>query len=233
MQNLIKKAHISSTHFSRTTTREHCDAVQHLWVRWFYSKIYRSRAHAFSRQRQLDSKGLIYKDYHEGWYSVSDECFYTSLQVTRKSAEKDGDSEDYYVSTETGSRVEWMQEENYKFRLSTFRDFLASHFTAQQDAVYPSQQRTDLLRVLNEPLEDLSISRPSSRLEWGIPVPNDSSHTIYVWIDALTIYLSSIGYPWPSGEALHHAGWPVDLQIIGKDILRYVFLLASLNHNFL
>lgn len=127
----------------------------------------------------------------------------------------------YYISTETGSRVEWTQEENYKFRLSAFRDSLLEHFKSHPDAVFPQQHYLDVLTALNGPLDDLSVSRPRSRLSWGITVPNDPEHTIYVWIDALTVYLSATGYPWKAQGALKEA-WPPNLQIIGKDILRYV-----------
>ncbi|RDX55359.1 hypothetical protein OH76DRAFT_1339186 [Lentinus brumalis] len=202
-RNLTKKADVSCTRFTRTTERQHCDAVTHLW-------------------KELDSKGLIYKGSHAGWYSVSDETFYPPTQVAR--AEKDG--VEYYVSTTSGSRVEWQEEENYKFRLSAFRETLLSHYSAHPEAIYPPQHHTDIVASLQEPLEDLSVSRKRSRLTWGIPVPNDSEHTIYVWIDALTTYLSSVGYPFPpsgvegvpSGTA---QGWPPNVQVIGKDILRF------------
>lgn len=127
----------------------------------------------------------------------------------------------HYISTETGSRVEWTQEENYKFRLSAFRDSLLEHFKSHPDAVFPQQHYLDVLTALNGPLDDLSVSRPRSRLSWGITVPNDPEHSIYVWIDALTVYLSATGYPWKAQGALKEA-WPPNLQIIGKDILRYV-----------
>ncbi|PCH40722.1 hypothetical protein WOLCODRAFT_150754 [Wolfiporia cocos MD-104 SS10] len=198
---LVKKADVSATQFARTSDREHCDAVQHLWC-------------------QLDAKGLIYKGRHSGWYSVSDECFYPELQITRQSAPGE---DDYYVSTETGSRVEWMEEENYKFRLSAFQSALRDHFVSHSDAIYPPQHHTDIVQALSgEPLEDLSVSRPRSRLAWGVPVPGDEAHTIYVWIDALTVYLSSVGYPWVSdkGDGFRH-GWPPNVQVIGKDILRF------------
>ncbi|GBE80236.1 Probable methionine--tRNA ligase [Sparassis crispa] len=209
-RDLAKKADISSTMFLRTTERKHCNAVQHMW-------------------RTLDEKGLIYKGQHAGWYSVSDECFYTDLQVTEVDPGTGNDK--YYVSSETGSRVEWQEENNYKFRLSYFRSILAQHYKAYEDAIYPPQYRAEILGVLSEPLEDLSISRPSSRLTWGVPVPGDPEHTIYVWIDALMVYLSSIGYPWTSsGDNGLSSGWPPDIQVIGKDILRFhaIYLPAML-----
>ncbi|KAI0691387.1 tRNA synthetases class I (M)-domain-containing protein [Cytidiella melzeri] len=200
-RNLTQKANISNTRFSRTTDHAHHTAVQHLW-------------------RQLDAKGLIYKGNHEGWYSISDECFYTDSQIVQLPPSV-GIPEEYYISTETRSRVEWTQEENYKFRLSAFQGSLMEHFKQHPEAIYPPQHHADVLTILSNPLDDLSVSRPSSRLSWGVPVPDDAAHTIYVWIDALTVYLSATGYPWPSVKAGSDRGWPPNLQIIGKDILRF------------
>ncbi|KIP06150.1 hypothetical protein PHLGIDRAFT_73115 [Phlebiopsis gigantea 11061_1 CR5-6] len=198
-RNLVSKANISHTRFSRTTERDHHEAVEYLW-------------------RELDTKGLIYKDMHEGWYSISDECFYTDTQVTHVTA----DGQDYHISTETGSKVEWTQEENYKFRLSAFRESLLEHFKNHPMAVYPEQFHAEVVATLSGTLADLSVSRPRSRLSWGIQVPNDPEHTIYVWIDALTVYLSATGYPWKSDKSVgKKAFWPPNLQIIGKDILRF------------
>ena len=160
----------------------------------------------------------MYKGTHEGWYSVTDECFYTDKQVERVT---EGD-EEKHVSTETGSLVEWTTEENYMFRLSAFQKPLLAHFQSNPDAIFPAQYHADVVAILSKPLEDLSVSRPSSRLSWGIPVPNDHDHTIYVWIDALTVYLSSAGYPWATTSIGTSAGWPPDIQVIGKDILRCV-----------
>ncbi|KAI0751186.1 tRNA synthetases class I (M)-domain-containing protein [Daedaleopsis nitida] len=198
-RNLTRKANVSNSCFMRTTERQHRDAVQHLW-------------------KELDAKGLIYKGSHAGWYSVSDETFYPTMQV----AKQEQDGEEYYISTTSGSRVEWQEEENYKFRLSAFRESLSSHFAAHPDAIYPPQHHADIMAALQEPLEDLSVSRKRARLAWGIPVPNDPEHTVYVWIDALTVYLSSVGYPWNStgGDGSGH-GWPPNVQVIGKDILRF------------
>ncbi|KZT70256.1 hypothetical protein DAEQUDRAFT_810717 [Daedalea quercina L-15889] len=199
-KKLVEKANISSTKFSRTTSREHCDAVQYLW-------------------RQLDSKGLLYKDRHSGWYSVSDECFYPELQIAKV---VDAAGKEQYVSTESGSAVEWMEEENYKFRLSAFQQVLEAHYAANKDAIHPPQRHEGILQRLRLfPLQDLSVSRPRSRLTWGVPVPDDDEHTIYVWIDALTVYLSSIGFPWRNSNDMLSNGWPSDIQVIGKDILRF------------
>ena len=107
------------------------------------------------------------------------------------------------------------------FRLSTLREPLLEHYKSHPEAIFPAQHHADIVAALSEPLEDLSVSRPSSRLTWGVPVPGDPEHTIYVWIDALTVYLSAVGYPWDvPAESVRNA-WPPNVQIIGKDILRY------------
>ncbi|KII94529.1 hypothetical protein PLICRDRAFT_127532 [Plicaturopsis crispa FD-325 SS-3] len=192
-RTLAKTANISHTRFIRTTEKAHHDAVQHVW-------------------RELDAKGLIYKDRYEGWYSVSDETFYPESQITPPTTPGG-----LPTSTETGSTVEWSSEENYKFRLSAFRAPLLAHYTASSHAILPPPPRASVLSELSQPLEDLSISRPMERLHWGVPVPDDPSHTVYVWFDALTVYLTGAGYP----DLTTTGAWPPALQIIGKDILRF------------
>ena len=166
----------------------------------------------------MDARGLIYKDTYAGWYSVSDECFYTDAQITRIN----GPSEKI-VATETGSVVSYSSEETYKFRLSALRTQLLDHFLENSASIQPKPYYDQIVRQLSKEdgeLEDLSISRPRSRLQWGVRVPGDEEQTIYVWIDALTVYLTGVGYPWAGDERGEKGGWPVDLQIIGKDILR-------------
>lgn len=176
-----------------------------------------------SLQRSLDSKGLIYKGSHNGWYSVSDECYYTDNQIEHLKnppGAPNGPNGDIFVSKETGSVVEWTEEENYKFRLSRFRDSLLARYQSDPQAIYPPQQHGNILDVLSLPLEDLSVSRPRDRLHWGISVPNDPTHTIYVWFDALINYLTGIGYPWDTEGQRIRSSWPPDLQVVGKDIIR-------------
>ena len=110
-------------------------------------------------------------------------------------------------------------------RLSAFQPSLLTHYT-QSSRIFPQQHQDDIVQMLSSgPLEDLSISRPRSRLAWGVPVPDDPEQTVYVWFDALLVYLSGIGYPWKAGTDLGiKSGWPVNLQVIGKDILRSVTL---------
>ncbi|KAH9919690.1 uncharacterized protein B0H18DRAFT_1026705 [Fomitopsis serialis] len=185
-KGLVQKADISSTRFSRTTERGHCDAVQYLW-------------------RRLDAKGLLYKDIHSGWYSVSDECFYPELQVTK-------------VVDAAGNE----QHEKTTIPLVVFPGRPGGALCNYREAIHPPQHHEAILHHLRTvTLQDLSVSRPRSRLTWGVPVPNDDEHTIYVWIDALTVYLSSIGFPWTDDGKGLSSGWPSDIQVIGKDILRF------------
>ncbi|KAH9045241.1 tRNA synthetases class I (M)-domain-containing protein [Lactarius pseudohatsudake] len=202
---LAGKADASYTRFIRTSEKDHHHAVQHVW-------------------RELDSKGLIYKGSHKGWYSISDECFYTDNQVEclgSPGSSASRPSEEIVVSKETGSVVEWTEEENYKFRLSNFRDFLLARYQSDPQAIHPPQQHANVLDMLSIPLEDLSVSRPRHRLHWGIAVPNDPAHTVYVWFDALINYLTGAGYPWNVEKERIESCWPPDLQVVGKDIVRF------------
>lgn len=168
----------------------------------------------------LNEKGLIYKGKYSGWYSVTDECFYTDSQIMETSpAGKVLGTR--YVSAETGSPVEWTQEENYMFRLTSFRDQLFNHLKTNPNFIYPPSRYQEVLLFFDSYMqEDLSISRPKSRLSWGIPVPDDPDHTMYVWFEALINYLTAIGYPSPTTANGTTAAWPPDLQVMGKDIIR-------------
>ncbi|KJA26793.1 hypothetical protein HYPSUDRAFT_35937 [Hypholoma sublateritium FD-334 SS-4] len=173
----------------------------------------------------------------QGCRRYLDECFYTDAQVgPAPTSGPTQNSEPQYVSLETGAAVEWSAEENYMFRLSAFRSALASHILSSQNSIYPPQYRSQVLGWLGadgaDPnstadLEDISISRPASRLSWGVPVPQDPTQTVYVWFDALLIYLSGAGYPWRTLSGvidtakMHASGWPADVQVVGKDILRF------------
>lgn len=162
------------------------------------------------------AKGLIHKDVYKGYYSVTDECFYTREQVQEQ---PDGT----FTSLETGSAVELSEEENYMFPLSELGDALSRLYRANtgRNAIIPLEKKEAVLHEVEAGLDDLSISRPVERLQWGIPVPDDPGHTIYVWIDALTNYLTATGYPWQGAE---RGAWPPDVQVIGKDIVRYYTL---------
>ncbi|KAH7912233.1 tRNA synthetases class I (M)-domain-containing protein [Hygrophoropsis aurantiaca] len=237
-RNLAEKANVSYTTFQRTTDAAHREAVEHVW-------------------RILDAKGLIFKGTYEGWYSVTDECFYTDAQVTHITPSAKSSSEPTSISstttttiaTETGSPVEWSSEVNYKFRLSAFREPLLAYYRAHPESVFPPAHRARVIRELegmdgavDAGVGDLSISRPRARLSWGIPVPGDPAQTIYVWFDALIVYLTGVGYPCATaahvgrsgnGEGLEekNGAWPPNVQVIGKDIVRFhaIYLPAMLH----
>ncbi|NIG59126.1 methionine--tRNA ligase, mitochondrial [Pontoporia blainvillei] len=194
-QQLFREADISSTDFIRTTEARHRMAVQHFWG-------------------VLKARGLLYKGLYEGWYCASDECFLPEAKVTRQR----GPSGDLCpVSLESGHPVSWTKEENYIFRLSQFREPLQRWLRGDPQAITPEPFHHAVLQWLEEELPDLSVSRRSSHLHWGIPVPGDDSQTIYVWLDALVNYLTVIGYP----NAEFKSWWPTTSHIIGKDILKF------------
>ncbi|KAJ2959088.1 hypothetical protein NQZ79_g5406 [Umbelopsis isabellina] len=225
-KDLAAKANIEYTIFMRTTEARHSNAVKDIWF-----PANAKRNFVFIYQKTLEQKGLIYKGKHEGWYSVSDEAFYTSGQVQETIDEKSGKS--IMVSIETGQPVEWTTEENYKFKLSACQDKLNDWLSQNPDVVVPQNRMREVQSWIDMGLADLSISRPRSRLTWGIPVPNDPDHTIYVWLDALVNYITATGYPWKDRAAMEAGGWPADIQIVGKDIIRFhaiywpAFLMAA------
>lgn len=188
---LFDLANISYTQYVRTVEERHKCAVKH-----FFSK--------------LMDRGHIYLGDYSGWYCVSDETFLTEAQVheiTLPSSEK------RLVSAESGHPVEWNTENNYMFKLSQFQSDL-QYWLKDDKRVQPKRFHQQLQRWVNEDLQDLSVSRPSYRVSWGIPVPGDTLHTIYVWVDALINYLTAAGYP-------NTELWPPDVQVLGKDILRF------------
>ncbi|KAI5918916.1 methionyl-tRNA synthetase [Camillea tinctor] len=199
-RDLAKKANITNDYFIRTTDPEHRDAVRYFWAR-------------------LRDSGYIYESKHEGWYCVSDETFYPESMVAKDVSPVDGKV--IMVSMETGNTVEWLEERNYHFRLTAFRDRLLQFYHDNPNWVVPRNRFVEVIDWVQNHLEDLSISRPASRLSWGIPVPDDPSQTIYVWVDALVNYLTTAGYPvWRPGSE-HTQGWPADVHVVGKDIVRF------------
>jgi methionyl-tRNA synthetase len=166
--------------------------------------------------RELERRGEIYLGRFAGWYSVRDEAFYDEGELV------DG-------KAPTGADVEWLEEENYFFRLSAWQDRLLTYYEANPDAVAPHSRRNEVISFLNSGLRDLSISRTS--FSWGVPVPDDPKHVIYVWLDALTNYITEIGYPTDTNTFSTY--WPTALHIVGKDILRFhavywpAFLMAA------
>lgn len=209
-QNLALLMNIKYDRFIRTTDADHAIAVKNFW-------------------NTLESKGYIYEGEHSGWYSVSDETFYPETQIEEVIDSKTNLKK--VISKETGSEVTYQKEKNYFFKLSQFYDKLLDHLRNQSDFIIPRAKQEQLMKELinNGKLDDLSISRPSSRLQWGISVPGDASQTIYVWLDALVNYITSAGYPWPTDDT---QPWPAT-HVVGKDIVRFhgiywpCFLMAA------
>ena len=167
--------------------------------------------------RKLVERGEIYLGGYAGWYAVRDEAFYTESELV------DG-------KAPTGAPVEWVEEPSYFFRLSAWEEKLLSFYEENPDFIAPASRRNEVISFVKGGLQDLSISRTS--FSWGIPVPDDPAHVVYVWLDALTNYMTALGYP-DEGADTYKKFWPEAIHIIGKDILRFhtvywpAFLLAA------
>jgi methionyl-tRNA synthetase len=198
-KDLAASIDVSNDIFIRTTDKQHNEGVEYAW-------------------QMLQEKGYLYESRHEGWYSVSDETFYPETQVQLIVDPPTGKK--VMQSIETGKEVEWTSERNYHFKLSAFKDRLLKWYEENPDWIVPRARMEDVIKQVSTNLEDLSVSRPSSRLQWGIRVPTDSSQTIYVWLDALLNYATAVGYPFTPGKE-SATGFPPDVQVIGKDIVRF------------
>ena len=187
-QNLSKILNLSNTDFIRTTENRHINSVQQLW------KI-------------LEKNGDIYLSKYSGWYSVSDEAFYSNEEITSKDGKK--------ISLASGSSVEWLEEESFFFKLSKWQDKLLNYYNDNPNFISPKSRKNEVISFVKSGLKDLSISRKS--FSWGIKVPNNEKHIIYVWLDALTNYLSALNYPDTNNE-LYKKYWP---SIIAFDRKRY------------
>jgi len=168
--------------------------------------------------QKLVDNGAIYLGSYEGWYSVRDECYYSESEV------EDG------KALLTGAEVVWQAKEpSYFFKLSAFEDKLLEYYNNNLDFIAPESRKNEVVGFVSGGLRDLSISRTS--FKWGVPVPGDDDHVMYVWIDALANYISAIGYP--DDEENFKKFWPANLQVVGKDILRFhavywpAFLMAA------
>jgi methionyl-tRNA synthetase len=181
---------ISNDDFIRTTEPRHKAACAELW-------------------RRLEAAGDIYLGAYEGWYAVRDEAFYDEGELrTLPDGTRVGPS---------GAPVEWVVEPSYFFRLSAWQDRLLAFYEANPDFIAPESRRNEVLSFVRSGLKDLSISRTS--FTWGIPVPGDPKHVMYVWLDALNNYVTATG--WPDAAAPRARFWPADLHMVGKDILRF------------
>ncbi len=202
-RSLTKILNLTNNDFIRTTEHRHFKSVNEIWSR-------------------LIKSGDIYLDKYSGWYSVSDEAYYDSEEIQ----EVDGNK----IAKTSGSPVEWVEEESYFFKLSSFQTKLLEHYKKNKDFILPQSRRNEVVSFVEKGLKDLSISRTS--FSWGIPVPENKKHVIYVWLDALTNYLSALNFPDTKDEK-YRSFWPADVHIIGKDILRFhaifwpAFLLAA------
>ena len=182
---------ISFDRFIRTSEHDHHRASQALW-------------------EKMAAAGDVYLGRYEGWYSVRDEAYYDESELAvADSGEK---------FSPQGTPVEWTVEESWFFRLSAYQDRLLEHYAAHPDFIRPEARRNEVLRFVEGGLSDLSISRTS--FDWGIKVPGSPGHVMYVWLDALTNYLTGIGFPDEESES-YRRFWPADLHVIGKDVVRF------------
>ncbi len=201
-KDMARAMNISNDDFIRTTEPRHKAATQALWQR-------------------LEAAGAIYLGAYEGWYAVRDEAFY--------------DEDELVIGTDgtkrapSGAPVEWVVEPSYFFKLSVFQDRLLAFYEAHPGFIAPAAKRNEILSFVRGGLNDLSISRTS--FSWGIPVPGDEKHVMYVWLDALVNYLTALGYP--DEAAPRFAYWPASLHLVGKEIIRFhavywpAFLMAA------
>ena len=202
-RDLSKTLNLTNTDFIRTTEERHKKTVQHLW-------------------NELKKNDDIYLSKYSGWYSVSDEAFYNEDEIE--------DIDGIKRSISSKSPVEWIEEESYFFRLSKWEKPLLNYYESNPNFISPESRKNEVISFVKNGLKDLSVSRKT--FTWGIPVPNNKEHVIYVWLDALTNYLSALNYP-KTDDALFKKFWPASIHLIGKDILRFhavywpAFLLAA------
>ena len=202
-KDLTKILHLSNNDFIRTTEKRHFKSVQEIWQR-------------------LENSGDIYLDKYRGWYSVSDEAYYDEDEITEENGKK--------ISISSGSTVDWVEEESYFFKLSAWSNKLLELYRSNDDFILPTSRKNEVIKFVEKGLKDLSVSRTS--FSWGIPVPKNKKHVIYVWLDALTNYISALNFPNEKDQNFQKF-WPASVHIIGKDILRFhaiywpAFLLAA------
>ena len=202
-KDLSKTLNLSNTDFIRTTEDRHKKTVQHLWS-------------------LLEKNDDIYLSNYSGWYSVSDEAFYNEDEIEEIEGKK--------IAKSSKSTVEWIEEESYFFRLSKWQKPLLEFYENNPDFILPESRKNEVISFVKSGLKDLSVSRKT--FTWGIPVPSNDKHIIYVWLDALTNYLSALNYP-DTNDELFKKFWPASIHLIGKDILRFhavywpAFLLAA------
>ncbi len=181
---------LSNDVFIRTTEPRHALACQEIW-------------------RRLRASGDIYLGIYEGWYAVRDETFYHADELT--------DGPDGTRLAPTGAPVEWVREDSYFFRLSAWGDRLLAYYDAVPDRILPPSRRNEVTSFVRGGLNDLAVSRTG--VKWGVPVPDDPKHVMYVWLDALINYITVCGFPDTTDPLWRF--WPADIHVVGKDILRF------------
>jgi methionyl-tRNA synthetase len=189
--------------------REMCDALNvsyDLFIRTSQPDHYRA-SQAISTA--MEERGDLYLDRYEGWYSVRDEAYYEPDELTS--------ADDGSKLSPQGTPVEWTVEESWFFRLSKYQQPLLDHYAANPEFIRPESRRNEVVRFVEGGLKDLSISRTS--FDWGVPVPGSNSHVMYVWLDALTNYITGLGYP--DETDLWRRYWPANVHLIGKDVVRF------------
>ncbi len=191
-QRLASVLNVSNDDFIRTTEPRHYEASQEIW-----------------RRMAANNDGDIFQSTYKGWYSVRDEAYFDEDELT----ERDGKR---YAPT--GAEVNWVEEPTYFFRLSAYQDRLLKLYESNPDFIAPKERRNEIISFVKSGLQDLSISRTT--FDWGIPVPDAPGHVMYVWVDALTNYITGLGFPDEQND-LWQKFWPADLHVIGKDIIRF------------
>ena len=182
---------ISNDDFIRTTEERHIKASQAIWAK-------------------IMDAGDIYLGKYAGWYAIRDEAFYGEEELEK--------GEDGKLTAPSGAEVDWVEEPSYFFRLSDYADKLLKYYDDNPDFILPHTRRNEVVSFVRGGLQDLSVSRTG--LNWGVPVPGDPDHVMYVWLDALTNYMTAVGYPETNSE-MFTSFWPADIQVIGKDIVRF------------
>ena len=189
-ERMGKALNVSHDTFIRTTEKRHHAASQAIW-------------------KAMEANGDIYKGGYAGWYSVRDEAYYDEDETEVR--------DDGIRYGGQGTPVEWVEEETYFFRLSAYGERLLKLYEDRPDFIAPAERRNEVVSFVKSGLHDLSISRTT--FDWGVPVPGDERHVMYVWVDALTNYITGVGYPDTQAESWRY--WPADVHIIGKDIVRF------------
>ncbi len=190
-QEMCARLNLSHDRYIRTTSPDHHAASQAIW-------------------KKMEEKGDIYLDTYAGWYSVRDEAFYAEDETTI--------GEGGVRLGPQGTPVEWVEEKSYFFKLSAYQDRLLKLYADEPDFIGPDARRNEVVSFVKGGLQDLSISRTT--FDWGIKVPGSPEHIMYVWVDALTNYITGVGYPDTASESFRKY-WPADVHIIGKDIIRF------------